>query len=97
MMHSCSVAYSGVSCSRVAWIRCCCLVGFAFIVINTVVSWHRSRGLFEQETDAAKAYDQAAVECKGQQARTNYDLADYQDVLGMLQIVCLLSVDAINN
>jgi hypothetical protein len=38
---------------------------------------HVYLGLYNKEADAAKAYDQAVVRIKGNQASTNFTLSDY--------------------
>lgn len=39
-------------------------------------------GLFTSEIEAAVAYDRAAVAAKRLNAQTNFELADYADLLG---------------
>ena len=48
----------------------------------------RYLGLYEEEVDAAKAYDVEAIKRRGVGAVTNFDLSSYLDILGMLQLGC---------
>ena len=43
----------------------------------------RYLGCFEEEIEAARAYDMGAVKLQGLHAVTNFDLAEYKDLLGM--------------
>ena len=43
----------------------------------------RYLGLYKEEVEAAIAYDREAVKCQGILAVTNFDLAEYVDLLGM--------------
>ena len=42
----------------------------------------RYLGLFKEEIEAATAYDREAVKRRGIHAITNFDLAEYVDLLG---------------
>lgn len=45
----------------------------------------RYLGLYEEEVDAAKAYDVEAIKRRGVGAVTNFDLSSYIDILGKRQ------------